>query len=167
MSTLYELTADLQELQQMLLDGEVDEEVLNDTIEAVNGAIEVKAEGYGCIIRNMEADMAALKLEEERLAKRRAALTKNRDWLTEHMHKAMLAMEKKSIKTQLFTWGVRANPAKVVITDEASIPFEFMNSKTVTTTTPDKVRIKEYLQSDAGAECEWAKLESDTRITLS
>lgn len=165
MSTLYELTGDLLELQQMLLTGEVDEEVLNDTIEAVNGALESKAEGYGCIIRNMEADMAAIKAEEERLAKRRASLTKNRDWLEEHMHKAMLALDLKSIKTQLFTWGVRQNPAKVVITDEDQIPFDFMATKT--TTAPDKVKIKEFLQSEEGEKCAWARLESDSRITLS
>lgn len=164
-TTLYELTGELLTLQQMLSDGEATEEELADTIEAVEGEFEYKAQGYGCIVRNLEADISAIKAEEERLAKRRAALSKNKDWLEERMHTVMLALDKKTVKTELFTWGVRNNPPKVVISDEDMIPFEFLNVKT--TSAPDKTRIKEFLQSQDGENCEWAHLESDTRITLS
>ena len=164
MSSLYELTGELLQLQDMLLESDADDQCLNDTIEAVEGEFEVKAEGYGCIIRNLEADIAAIKAEEERLAKRRAALTKNRDWLTERVHTAMLVLDKKTVKTELFTWGLRNNPAHVVISNENEIPFDFINTKV--TSSPDKTKIKEFLQSEAGKDCEWAHLEQDTRIEL-
>ncbi len=44
---LYELTGQFLQLQQMLEDPETEADVIKDTMEAVEGEIEVKADGYG------------------------------------------------------------------------------------------------------------------------
>lgn len=44
---LYELTGQFLILQQMLEDPDAEIDVIKDTMEAVEGEIEVKADGYG------------------------------------------------------------------------------------------------------------------------
>ena len=45
MATLYELTDEYRQLLEMMEDDTVDPEILKDTLEAVDGEIEVKADG--------------------------------------------------------------------------------------------------------------------------
>ena len=46
MSTLYELTTQLQALLEMAEDPEIDAQVIADTMEGIEGELEVKADGY-------------------------------------------------------------------------------------------------------------------------
>ena len=73
MSTLYELTEQYQQLLQLLEDPDEDPRVIADTMEGIEGELEDKADGYGRIIRQLEAESASLKAEEERLARKRKA----------------------------------------------------------------------------------------------
>src|SRR5690606_32690570 len=68
---LYELTGAYLQIQNMIEEGA---EGLEDTLESLNDAIEDKAEGYGKIIRNLEAQANALREEEKRLADRRRSI---------------------------------------------------------------------------------------------
>ena len=61
---LYDLAEEYAVLQDMLYDPEVDEQTIQDTMEAVWGEIEDKAEGYAKIIMDMKADAEILKEEE-------------------------------------------------------------------------------------------------------
>ena len=67
MSTLYELTGNYVTLMDMLDDPEVDPITLMDTLDAVEGELDEKAENYGRIIRNLEAEAKALNCEIIRL----------------------------------------------------------------------------------------------------
>jgi ABC-type transporter Mla subunit MlaD len=64
--TLYEITGDIRELQSMLADGE-DETIINDTLESVMDDFTDKADAYGAVIRNLEADANAYAEEIKRL----------------------------------------------------------------------------------------------------
>ena len=75
--TLYELNEKYQQLLDMVESGDVDPQTLTDTMEAVEGEIEDKLEGYACIIKQMEADVAGLKTEEDRISSRRKSLESN------------------------------------------------------------------------------------------
>ena len=57
---LYELTEQYEMLQEMMYDPEVDEQVLHDTLEAIWGEIEEKADGYAKIIFGVKADVEKL-----------------------------------------------------------------------------------------------------------
>ena len=61
---LYELSEQYEILEQMLYDGETDEQTIRDTMEAIFGEFEDKAESYAIIITDMKADIEALKSEE-------------------------------------------------------------------------------------------------------
>ena len=73
---LYELTEELIELQDMMSE-ECDEQVLLDTIEAVEGEFDAKIEGYCKVIKNLEADAKALKEEAKRLSARQKSIENN------------------------------------------------------------------------------------------
>ena len=51
MSTLYELTADWLALMEMAEDPDIEEDVFMDTLEGIEGEIEIKADGYAKVIR--------------------------------------------------------------------------------------------------------------------
>ena len=72
--TLYELTDDYMRLLDMMGDPELDPEVLKDTMEGIEGALEDKADGYAKVIKTVEGEKAAIKEEMDRLKARLTAL---------------------------------------------------------------------------------------------
>lgn len=56
MSTLYELTADFQNLLMLAEDPDTDPQAFADTLEGIEGELEDKADNYARVIRNLEAD---------------------------------------------------------------------------------------------------------------
>lgn len=121
MSTLYELSADYQALLEMAEDPETDAETLTDTLEALGGEIEDKAESYAKVIRQLEAEMAGIKAEEERLADRRKAMDGNITRMKEMLQQAMTDTGKTKFKTALFSFGIRKSPASVVLDAPVSL----------------------------------------------
>ena len=71
---LYELTGNYSTVLSMIEDSDVPSEAMIDTLESINDAIEVKAEGIGKMLRMLDADIEALKAEEKRLADRRKTI---------------------------------------------------------------------------------------------
>lgn len=63
--TLYDLTSDYLYLLDLMGDPDIDIEVINDTLEALDGEIEAKADGYAIIMKELEASAEAIKKEEE------------------------------------------------------------------------------------------------------
>lgn len=123
--TLYELRTELMTLLEMAEDPEVDEETLRDTMEAVTGELEEKAEGYGCVIRQMEHDAAALATEIKRLQARKKSIEDNAGKLKTRLQEAMTATGQRKLKTNLFSFTVRKNAPALTVTDEDKIPERY------------------------------------------
>ena len=126
MSKLYELTADLLTLQEMLEEN-VDEQVLIDTLEGVQGEYELKLEAYCKVIKNLEADMEALKNEAKRLTDKRKVLENNVDRLKKAMFDSMKLTGTEKVKGALFTVVIQRNGGKlpvIVDVDVAELPDE-------------------------------------------
>ena len=126
MSKLYELTADLLTLQEMLEEN-VDEQVLIDTLEGVQGEYELKLEAYCKVIKNLEADMEALKNEAKRLTDKRKVLENNVDRLKKAMFDSMKLTGTEKVKGALFTVAIQRNGGKlpvIVDVDVAELPDE-------------------------------------------
>lgn len=158
---IYELTGQLLELQNMLEGGEYDEETMRDTIESVEMVFEDKAEGYAKIIQNLNAHVAGLDAEIERLDTRRSTIANNVKRLKETLHSAMVATGKTKFKTKLFSFGIQATPAKVVIDDEAKIPAKYLIGQAPKI---DKKGIGEALKSGEKLEC--AHLEQGETLRI-
>lgn len=120
---LYELSTAYQQIQAMIEDG-IDG--LEDTLEALNDAIEVKAENYAKIIRNLEGQALALKSEEERLANRRKNIENNIKRLKDNLQQSMINTGIKKIKTDLFSFNIQKNPPSVEVINIKEIPENYL-----------------------------------------
>jgi predicted nuclease with TOPRIM domain len=120
---LYELSSAYQQIQNMIEDGQ---DGLSDTLESLNDAIEDKAVGYAKVMRNLEAQAKAIKDEEMRLAERRKSLESNVKRLKESLEQSMLYVDKKRIKTELFTFNIQKNPPSVDVLNDSLIPNTYL-----------------------------------------
>ncbi len=140
--TLYELTEEARELQDMI--EEYPPETFSDTIESLQLMIEDKADSYAAVNQNITNEIAALKAEEERLAVRRIALERNQMRLIKAIKEAMNALGKTKIKTEKFTFSVSKNgglqPIKV---DMEKLPDKFKKM----IFEPDNDRIREAIKA--------------------
>lgn len=140
MASLYELTNEFLQLQQMLEDPEIDPQILEDTMEAVEGELEFKADGYARIIRNMEGTITAIKAEQERLSGKKSVLEASIKRLKENLQNSMIATGKLKFKTDLFSFTIQKNGGKAPV---------IMDVKDTSELPDDLVRIKEEPDLDA------------------
>jgi len=152
-NTLYELTDSYENILSLLYDGVTDESVIMDTLEAIDGEIEDKADNYAKLIMEMKADSAKLKKEENRLATRRSVLNNHVKSLKDRLQANLEFIGKTKFKTDLFSFNVQNNggPQPLTITENIDeIPGKFLIPQ------PPKVNseaVRELLESK---EVEWA-----------
>ena len=128
MATLYELTAEYLQLLEWCEDPDIDPQVLDDTMECLEGDIEDKADAYARVIAQMEYDAAALKAEYDRLALRKKRIDNSIDQMKDRLKTAMILTDKRKFKTKLFSFAIQKNPPKVVIDEDDvfSIPEDYL-----------------------------------------
>ena len=126
--TLYELTAEYLQLLEWAEDPELDPEVLEDTLEGLTGEIEIKADGYAKVIAQLKADAAALKAEIDRLTERKRKAEDSVERLTKSLGTAMILMDKRKFKTDLFSFTIQKNPPAVVMDEKYvySVPEDYL-----------------------------------------
>jgi len=122
---LYELTSNFNQLQQIIEDG-ADQEAIHDTLQAIDEAIDDKVQGAALLIRNIEAQAEAIKVEEKRLADRRKFFENNCKNIKDYLYQQMVAVDKRRVKGALVTVGIQKNPASLEIAADAAIPPEYM-----------------------------------------
>ena len=159
--TLYELSSEYMELLAMMEDPDADLEVINDTLEAIGGELEAKADGYARVMRQMDADAKAIKAEEYRLYNRRKAIENRSEWLKSRLQEVMEVTGKTKFKTELFSFGIQKNPPKVVITDESRIGHDYLIPQ------PPKVDTKAIKDAlNDGFHFDWAHLEQTESLRI-
>ena len=122
MSSLYNLTHDFMQVQSLIEDGG---EGLQDTLEALDLAIEDKLENIGKVIRNLDGEVSALKNEEKRLADKRKSIENSVKRLKGYAKDNLNVTGKDKLKAGLFTFAMQNNPPSVQINDESLIPKEY------------------------------------------
>lgn len=153
---LYELAEQYEILQDMMYDPDVDEQIVRDTMEALWGEIEDKADGYAKIILDMKYDMEALQAEERRLQARRQNLDARQKWLKENLMANMEAIGKTKIKTALFTVSIQKNGGKEPLIIDGNIddiPGKFLIPQ------PPVVNNDAVRELLAEKQVDWAHLE--------
>lgn len=68
MNELFNLVGEYKQVYDMLTDPEVDEEVVEDTLEGIMGEIEVRAEGFVSIIERIDMEIEACKKHKDEWA---------------------------------------------------------------------------------------------------
>jgi len=151
MANIYELTADIQLLWNLMENGEIDDDTLIDAMQNSQEELSIKLEHYCMFIKNMEADAKAFKEEEQRLAARRKTLENTIERAKKAMQYAMDVAGEKKVKGKLFSISLQNNPPKVVMDEQyiENIPEEYLKYLEPEV---DKKKIKEHL--DAGVNLE-------------
>ena len=132
MANIYELTADIQLLWNLMEEGEIEDDTLIDAMQNSQEELSIKLENYCKFIKNMEADAKAFKEEEQRLAARRKTLENTIERAKKAMQYAMDVAGEKKIKGNLFTISLQNNPASVVLDEQymENIPEKYLIHKT-------------------------------------
>ena len=160
MGTLYELKSEYIQLRDMAGDPDISPEALRDTMDAINGELEDKADGYAKVIRELEAEEAGLDTEIKRLQARKSAVSGNKGRIKNALESAMRETGKLKFKTALFSFGIQKNPPSVAILSE-NIPLDYL---VVPEPQPDKKRILAELK--AGASFDWAELRQTESLRI-
>lgn len=162
--TLYEITNDYMQLMQMMEDPEMDPQTLSDTMEGIEGELEVKAESYAKVMKNLEADVVGIKAEIDRLSERKKTIENNIKNMKEVLQFAMETTGKTKFKTELFSFGIRKN-APSVIMDEPyieNVPERFLKYSEPTI---NRTAIKEAIQKGEDLEG-LAHLEQSSSLSI-
>ena len=143
MSSIYEIKGRFLTILDMLESSDLDSQMLADTMEGIEGELEVKCENYAMVLKNLEGDVEALDNEIRRLTSRKKTLENNIKRMKEAVRDVMIATGKTKFKTELFSFSVQNNPASVVLDTEDldTLPDEFIRIKKEV----DKAAIKEAL----------------------
>lgn len=141
----HELVGSLNRVWELVADDEMDLDVLEDTLVSLEEALEQKMEGLAYIKKSLDGEAAFIKLEEERLEKRRKAVENRSARLKKYMEDALKTAKLDKVKTPTITVSLRKSTA-VEIVDETAIPDTYKNTKTVTTV--DKKALGEVMKND-------------------
>lgn len=147
MATMYELTADYMAVLEMAQDPEIDPQAITDTLEAIGGAIEDKAENTAIIMKELEAEAAKVKAEEQRLKERRASLENNVKNIKQRLFDAMKLTGKEKFRTALFNFSIAKNGGKIPVivdVDTADLPDDLVTI----TEKPNLDAIAAFLESN-------------------
>lgn len=157
---LYEITGEILELLTMAEDLELDQKMIQDTMEGLDFEFEEKAEAYAKVVKTLEMDIAGLDEEIQRMTKRKATIKNNIDRLKRSLEGAMIATGKRKFKTPLFGFGIQKNPPSLNVLDESKIPEEFWIEQQPKL---DKKAALAYVKEN---EVDWAELSQTESLRI-
>ncbi|URK67371.1 siphovirus Gp157 family protein [Streptococcus oralis] len=159
MASLYELTGQFLTIYQM----DIDDETKADTLEAIDWQeqFEQKAEGYAHVIKNLEADVAMYKAEEESFKAKKQAAQKKLDYVKDNIMAAMNVTGQTEVKSGAMTLKVQKNRESVQV-DEDLLPKKYFAKKIELK--PDKKTLKELLK--AGKKIKGAELVRTEKLVI-
>ena len=154
MARLYEIAERYRALEALLEDEYVDNSMLMDALSEVDDEFNDKVKNITHLLKDSEYHCNYLKLEEERLNKKRKSLEKKIENLKMYIDANMKLRGTKKVDVGTFTITVRKNPLKVEVVEITDIPSRFIKTKTEFTV--DKKAILESIKS--GEEVDGVKL---------
>jgi hypothetical protein len=165
--SLYKLASQHHQLEAIGTDEDLDEaalEAIRNTLEGLEGEIEIKAQSVAAHCLNLEAYAKAAKEASKQLAQRAQRIERRADALREYMRSQLEALGLTKIDGPEFTVAIRKNPASVLIAPEADLGDEWMVFPEAPPPTPDKRKIGEALK--AGKSIPGCSLSQTTRLDI-
>lgn len=124
MSSLYNLKEDYKRVLELQAEG-VDEEVIKDTLESIDDAIEDKADNYSYVIREKKGQNDTIDEEIKRLQALKRSNNNLIKLLQENLYEVMKDTGKTKFKTDLNSFWIQKSPPSIDIKYEDNIPEEF------------------------------------------
>jgi type I site-specific restriction-modification system R (restriction) subunit len=163
---LYELTNDYLALLDAIDNDEIPEEAIADTLEAITACIEDKADSIACLLKNLDADIVAIKAEEARLAERRKAKEKSHERIKQYLSETLQRAGLDKIETARNRITFRKSES-VEVDEEAFIKWAEINRDDLLTYSAPKVNkteVKKALKD--GIEIVGAELRIKNNIQI-
>lgn len=164
---LYEIANDYLTLVAALENEEIDAEALEDTLEAIQGEIEIKADNIACVLKTLLAEVEAFKAEEARLAERRRKKEKAYDRLKDYLSRELLRAGIGKVETVRNAISFRKSEAVELADEAAFMDWALKNRDDFITygkPSVNKTELKKALK--AGDEIEGAELVVKQNIQL-
>ncbi len=164
--TLFQIAAEYRHITDVLMDSGVDEQTLTDTLEGEAWPLELKAQNYGFVIRNLESLATNIKEAEKQMADRRKSIEKRAAALAERLKTGLEIAGVSKLETPHFALTIKKNPPSVDVWDEKQIPAEFWSTPEPVppVAVPDKKAIAEAIK--AGKDVPGAQLAQGTRLDI-
>lgn len=158
-TALYKISDRYLAAIQFFENNDLDDEVVSDTLEAIEGEMEEKGINIASYIGNIEATADAINTAIKQMQARKKAIENKADSLRNYLKMNMERTGITEISCPYFQIKIKKRPASVLITDESLIPNKFKTKKIIWTV--DKKAIK-----DAGG-CEGTEIvTANTRIEI-
>ena len=154
---LYELSNNYLKVLEM----DLDEETLRDTLDSIEGPWEDKAEAIAKIIRMKIAKKQAVASEKNRLASMEKTVGNDIQFLKQYTEDNMRLIGKTKFEVGIFSFAIQKNPPSVEVYDATLIPPQFLIAQMPQI---DKTAIKELLKQ--GEEVPGAKLKQTEGLRI-
>ena len=155
---LYDIADNIRVLADMVNQegGDMDEQTIADTLEALEGDLSHKADQIGKLVKMLDRQADMCELEVARLGDRSSKLRKRSESVTSYLHACMRVADVKKVENSLFNIAIRKTP-DVIELDEELLPKRWFIERT--TERPDKRGILAAVK--AGEEIRGATLVTD------
>ncbi|MCC0830992.1 siphovirus Gp157 family protein [Staphylococcus capitis] len=128
MSSLFNLKDNYKQVYELIVEQE-DEQILKDTLDSINDALEDKADGYVAVIKSLETDNNAIDEEIKRLKQRKTSNENGIKRLKETLQQVMEETGKEKFKTALNSYSIANNPPSLEVKDKNVVPKEFFTEQ--------------------------------------
>lgn len=153
MASIYEITEQYKLVLNMLEEPEIDEQMIFDTLESIDGDFEEKADNYAKLIKELEGKSNARKVESKRLSDSAKVIDNRTNLLKKRLFDSMKSLSKPKFSTNLFNFNITKNGGKQTLTIDGDVPEEY--TKTIIENDTDKIRA----DLESGKELPFAHLE--------
>lgn len=163
MPALYQLVTQFRALQELDSD-DIPEDVLRDTLEGLQGDIELKATNVAMFCQNLDTFADNIDEATKRMKERATKVRRKAEQVRAYLKHMMEASDITKIESPEFTLAIKKNPPSLVVLPDAAIPDEFMVQPPTPPPQRDNAAIKAALKS--GRIIDGCRLEQGTRLEI-
>jgi disulfide oxidoreductase YuzD len=157
---LFELTEQYNQVRN-LIDEDVDNETLQDTLESLQGAIEEKLDNIAFIVREMDYQISALDEEAKRMRAKKERLETQKDGLKNYILQQLQHADLRKVKTAKNTIYTRIT-RKVEVDNLAELDSEYI--RVTEKKEADKKKLKEAI--DSGQEVKGVRIVESESVQM-
>ena len=128
MTRLYELTERYKAIEDML-DRDIEyisRDEIEETLANIKDDIEDKVASIGKIVLELKSDIESVKVEEDRLAKRRSGFTSKMEWLKLYLLAEMVSTNTLKVKRDVISVSIQNNPPSAELVDLELVPEQYI-----------------------------------------
>ncbi len=164
---LYEIAADYRAFLDAVEAGEIPEDAIADTLESIAVVLEEKADNIACMLKNLDAEVRAIKAEETALAERRKAKESQYDRIKTYLSDTLQNAGYTKIETARNKISFRKSESVVIEDEGAFVEWARDNHRDMLAfkePTINKTAVKKALAG--GEEVVGASIESKQNIQI-